>query len=235
MLNIAICDDNVMDIRMIKTNVIKVLSKMNLEFRIENFTNAFTMLEKDSNNLYDLIFLDIDMPKINGMDVAARLNCQTRIAEIIFVTNHDELVYRAYRFKALGFIRKKYLEAEIGEIIELFIEQTNQRRNYLFIHDAGSEKKITIEEIIYMQSDDHYVEIFKTNGKELIRKSLNDMEKEYMIYGFIRIHARYLVNYRYIYSIERCTVILTDNKQLPLSRSRVNSVKDSFQMFSRSI
>lgn len=183
--------------------------------------------------MFDAVFLDLDMPEMNGMEAASHLNKLNQSTEIVFVTNHDELVYKAFRFKAIGFIRKKYISEEIDEILDSLIENINaKRQNIVF---SGFEKKYSINEIIYMQSDDHYVDVFTENGKNTIRVKLNDIEKEYSHYGFLRIHSRFLVNYRYIYSIENNVVILSNRSQLPISRNRSKIVKKNFQFFSRRI
>lgn len=125
------------------------------------------------------------------------------------------------------------MDIEIDEIVESLIESINMKHKYVIICDSGIERKYNINDIIYMQSDDHYVDIFSINQKNSVRESLNNIEKMYSHYGFIRIHSRFLVNYRYIYSIERSTVVLNNLQQLPMSRSKVIAVKEAFQLFSR--
>jgi len=232
-MNIAICDDNYADLEYIAKIVYQSFNKNKISCNIKTYTNAGDLLEAHQNQLFDVIFLDLDMPEISGMEAASRLNKLNESTEIVFITNHDELVYKAYRFKALGFIRKKFLDIEIDEIVESLIESINMKHKYVIICDSGIERKYNINDIIYMQSDDHYVDIFSINQKNSVRESLNNIEKMYSHYGFIRIHSRYLVNYRYIYSIERSTVVLNNLQQLPMSRSKVIAVKEAFQLFSR--
>lgn len=235
MLKIAICDDSKSDIKMIHKNISTIFKNFNINFDIATFSDAAFFLSASEDKNFDVVFLDIDMPQINGLEVATELNKRNIISEIIFVTNHDELVYKAFRFKALGFVRKKHIETEMLEIIEILIEHINRRYKHILIQDGHIEKKAHINDVIYMQSDDHYVNVVTSNGKIMIRKTLNDIESEYSVYGFIRIHLRYLVNYRYIYSIEKNVIILDNQEKLPLSRSRAKAVKDSFQFFSRRV
>lgn len=234
-MRIAICDDNKTDLIYIEKSINSALKKININAETDTFTDSDLLLKQNRSNPYDAIFLDIDMPKANGMDIAAQLNKVNSLTEIIFVTNHDELVYKAYRFKALGFIRKEFLETEINEMLDILIENLNSNQKYIIVNDSGTSKKIPVNDILYMQSDDHYVDVYLTDKhkKETIRESLNNIEKDYSQHGFIRTHIRYLVNYKYIYSIEKNVVILTNHQQLPLSRSKTASVKEAFQFFSR--
>ncbi|MCL2071954.1 MAG: LytTR family DNA-binding domain-containing protein [Oscillospiraceae bacterium] len=235
MIRIAVCDDHESEVAIVSQNVRTILKKMNIRHDIKAFTDANALLCDNRESAFDVVFLDLDMPQISGMDAASKINEHNSSTEIVFVTNHDELVYKAFRFKALGFIRKKHLETEIAEIIKILLEHIMRKRKYIIIRNSGVDKKININDIIYMKSDTHYIDIYTSTGKEVLRRSLNDIEEEYSSYGFIRIHVRYLVNYRYIYSIEKNTIILNDRKQLPLSRSKIKDVKDSFQFFLRRV
>lgn len=234
-LKIAVCDDSINDLKHIGIAVKKAFQANNIMCELNNYTSAKQLLIDNINQPFDAIFLDLDMPEINGMEAAEKINEIGAVTEIIFVTNHDELVYKAFKFRAIGFIRKKFLDKEINEIIKVLIDDINLKQHYLIFFDSGSEKKCCVNDVIYMQSDDHYVDIITNNKKITVRTSLSDIEKKYSQYGFIRIHSRYLVNYRYIFSIEKSTVVLDNNCQLPLSRSKINSTKEAFQFFSRRI
>ena len=234
-MNIAICDDNETDIKYIRKIIKKEFASHNINCELSLYCDAKSLLDANHSQLFDVIFLDLDMPELNGMEAASQLNKSNSAAEIIFVTNHDELVYKAYRFKALGFIRKKYLETEIGEILETLIESINARQQYITFSDSGNEFKCLINDIMYMQSEDHYVNVITTKKKYTLRDSLNNIENLYAHLGFIRVHSRYLVNFRYIYSIEKNTIVLNNKHQLPISRSKTAAVKEAFQFYSRRI
>lgn len=232
-MKIAICDDDKNDLRYIHKVISESLVSKNINGEFNLFLSSEKLLDENKKSKFDVIFLDLDMPETDGMKVASYINKLNESTEIIFVTNHDELVYKAYKFKALGFIRKKFLEAEIDEVMDALIENINMNHQYIVFND--SEQKYTISDIIFMKSDDHYVDIVTNSAKYSIRESLNNIERSYSCYGFIRIHSRYLVNYRYLYSIEKNTVVLIDQRQLPMSRSRSSTVKEAFQFFSRRI
>lgn len=236
MIRIAIVDDEEKDLLYINKKIKEHFELKNLKYNSVLYISAKQLLQENKKNPFDVVFLDIDMPQLTGMDVATQLNIVSRKTLIVFVTNHDELVYKAYRFKAIGFIRKKYFDNEIGEMIDIILNEVCKNNHILNFYDANSIIKIDLFDVLYIKSDDHYVEFYFSGKKECIRRNLNDIETQVEHYGFIRIHSRYLVNYRYIYSIERTTIILSDSKtQLPISRNRIASTKKQFQMFSRSI
>lgn len=156
-MKIAICDDDKNDLRYIHKVISESLVSKNINGEFNLFLSSEKLLDENKKSKFDVIFLDLDMPETDGMKVASYINKLNESTEIIFVTNHDELVYKAYKFKALGFIRKKFLEAEIDEVMDALIENINMNHQYIVFND--SEQKYTISDIIFMKSDDHYVDI----------------------------------------------------------------------------
>lgn len=232
-MRIAICDDDKNELEYVYTVICENFKQKNILCESKKYISAISLLEDNEKEPFDAIFLDLDMQEISGMDVASQINKSNEFTEIIFVTNHDELVYKAYRFKALGFVRKKYLQDEIDEIVDLLIKSVNEKQRYIVLSDCDTEKKYHIEDIIFMKSEDHYVDIATRQEHFLIRESLVELEKQYSTYGFIRIHSRYLVNFRHIYSIEKNMIVLDNREQLPMSRNRIKFVKEEFQRYVR--
>ena len=232
-MRIAICDDSKSELIWVSKEIRNVFERKHIFLEEKQYTSANRMLVENKKQPFDVIFLDLDMKEINGMDVAFEINKLNMATEIVFVTNHDELVYKAYQFKALGFVRKQYLSDEIDEIVDLIIKLINERQRYIVFENRESEKKYRIEEIVYMRSEDHYIDIITLQDKFLIRTSMGNLEKQYSEYGFLRLHSRYIVNFSHIYSIEKNAVVLDDKKQLPLSRNRVKEVKEQFKQYVR--
>lgn len=236
MIRIAVVDDQKNDLAYIKKGIEKQLDLRNIKYKLYLYIDASKLLQDNENDPFDVVFLDIDMPQLTGMDAAESINNISPKTIIVFVTNHDELVYKAYRFKAVGFVRKSYFDDEINEILDVVLTEIHKRNHILNISDNRSIIKIDLFNLLYVKSDDHYAEFYSKNSKQCIRQSLNDIEMKIEHFGFIRTHSRYLVNYRHIYSIEKTVVILSDGKtQIPISRNKITDVKEKVQMFSRSI
>ena len=107
MIKIAVVDDEIEFVEILINKITEVCEKLNLEFKIDKYSNGFDIL--DNYKKYHLIFLDIEMPSIDGIATAKRLNEFKGSAEIpllIFVTSHDELVFEALKSFPYSFIRK---------------------------------------------------------------------------------------------------------------------------------
>lgn len=230
-MRLAVCDDNEQDLLYINKVLKAALTERYIECQIKLFEDAEDLLSENKNRKFDAVFLDIDMPNIGGMEAASRLNELHESTEIIFVTNHDELVYKAFRFKALGFIRKKCLESEMSDVLDALIESVSSSNRTFEL--PGAERRFSAAEIIFIQSDEHYLKVVAKHRDFYLRGKLNDIEKTVSSFGFIRIHSRYLVNYRSIYAIEQNEVVLDDGRRLPISRNKLSAVKESFRLFMR--
>lgn len=236
MIRIAVVDDEKADLDYIENKIKQQLELRNMAYNCDSYTNALDALNENMREPFHAIFLDIDMPQLSGLDMAEKINEVCAKTLIIFVTNHDELVYKAFRFKAIGFIRKGFFDEEADEMIDIMLSEIQKNSCVLKFIDSHSIIKINLSEIVYIKNDDHYVEFFFVDDKkECIRQNLNNIRSQVEHYGFLQIHSRYLVNCKYVYSIEQKNIILTNGVQLPLSRNRSTEVKDKFQLYLRSI
>jgi DNA-binding LytR/AlgR family response regulator len=235
MLNIAICDDNKNDLNNLKKHIESILEGKQIKNVVTCMLNAALLLETIKTTSFDVVFLDIDIPEMSGFELSSAITSADINTEIVFVTNHDEFVFKTHRYKPIGFIRKKYLSDEIGEIIDIVLAAINRKNVKLTISTAKGTKTLNLSDIIYAKSDSHYVDLFTESGKETLRESLSVFEEKYTKLGFIRVHNRFLVNFRFIYSIEKSEVVLQNKTKIPISRKHYESVKERYMEFSRTV
>ncbi len=235
MINIAIVDDEEQDRKYIESKISAQLDKNDFSCNLFTYSSAIQMLSDFEKSPFDVVFLDIDMPDMDGMETAEKINSINKNTNIVFITNHDELVYKAYRFKAIGFIRKGYLDEEIKDIIDVLQKEISSSSLILAIKDSHAVINIDLAEVLYIQSDDHYVDFYYGKKKESVRKTMAEIESMVAEKGFIKTHYRYLVNFRHIHSIDKTTVLLKENIRLPVSRGKGELVKEQYQMFVRSL
>lgn len=116
MLKIAVCDDDETMLGFLTDKISEIYNQNSIEFVIRPFLSGKFFLNSHKEYPFDVVFLDIDMPEISGFDIAEQVN---NISEtlIVFVTSHDELVYSSIKFRPFRFIRKTYIEAELGETL----------------------------------------------------------------------------------------------------------------------
>ncbi len=189
----------------------------------------------------DLLFLDIEMPWMNGFEL---LNCiaDNIHFDVVFVTAYDQYAIRAFKVKAQDYLLKPVDKDDLIKCIERIkgkSENFNQAKltgileemdnpislQRILLHTKNTIEVIRQDEIIYLQADSNYCNVYTTDGKRLmVTKTLNNLEKLLDLNQFIRIHRSYTVNINFIkkISIEDGVydAVLKDGNKLPISRRR---------------
>lgn len=235
MMRIAICDDNQAILRSYKDRIKALFESKHVEVTIFDYTKGSELVVDCGEISFDLIFLDIDMPEMSGFDVAEKINDIYEDSIIIFVTNEEQLVYRSLRYSPFRFIRKSYFVAELSEAIVSFLDLYYKRnKTQVFNCINGDLVAINIKEIMYIESNKHKVTVYLQKREIVTKAKIGELEENLKDYGFIRVHIGYLINMKYIFSIEKTEIILANQTSVPMSRHRTEQVKTEFQKYIRS-
>lgn len=190
--------------------------------------DAEAVLENGSASRFDVVLLDIEMPRLSGLTLAERLNAAKGCAEkpfIIFVTNREGLVFDALRLQPYSFVRKAHLED-----LEPCLIRLNEAcgEAFLTVKSGRSADRLALREVVYLEKQNNYVVIHTVRGDFRERCSMNDKSVALDGRGFLRPHIGYLVNMRYIAELTPQTVRLTDGRQIPVSRKYRAQVRRQF-------
>lgn len=222
MLKIAICDDEI--------EFAGVLSQILKNFYVNQIREIFIFDSPQklivSKENYDIIFLDIDMPVMNGIELSKKY-MKTK-TEIIFVTNKEALVFEAYNStESFGFIRKNQLKQDLFRVMQRYFKL---KKSEYTLKIKFEQKLIALNntDVIYIEKQVNSVIIHTAKKNYKIRKTLSELESELEKYGFVRTHIGYLINLDYIDLIEKNQVILKNKETVPISRNRYKFVCDAF-------
>lgn len=195
---------------------------------LEKFTDVENAVEFLTYNagMIDLIFLDIQMPTMNGFEFLEKF--KARNFEVIFVTAYDNFAIKAIKEAALDYILKPVEQNELTTAVKKVLTKKKYE-----VKDKDGLNKISIpvenrlvfldpQDIIYCKSDGNYSEIFTIKNDFLISKTLKFVEELLPKSIFYRIHQSYIVNLKKIKAYDKSTnyVILTNKMEFPVSRSK---------------
>lgn len=228
-MNIAICDDNERDALAAREVIKNTLNELNKDAEIAYYLNAEDIQEKllKKKESLDMLILDIDMPGISGLDLAEELRASNLKLLIIFLSNHEEFVFKAIEFQPFRYIRKFKLEIEMPIAIQSAVKiiAANSDLQITFNTDDG-DTKVMISEIMYYETEKRKIAVILKNGKKLfVNKTIIEMQKLIQNEKFIMIHRSCVVNADHVYNIHDYTVILNNNETLIVSRPRYKAVK----------
>ena len=228
---VAMCDEDTRLLTYQAQAVEACFSAENAVCRLEPFASSEELFKKLDSTEYDMVFLDIDMPQITGFDLAEKVSAKYPKMLIIFVTSHDELVFPTFRYHPFRFIRKSHFDEEIQEAVHEAVRSISERNRILEIQTTEGVQYVYASEILFAESEKNYLSIITKHGILRCRDTVSHKEKEWGPYGFVRTHNGFLVNQRYIYSIEAETVRLRSAryKEVPLSKRRRDAVIEAFK------
>lgn len=223
-MRIAICDDQAVCLEQTLSAVKKCLQ--GVEGRIDLFQNGMAFLKAFQDRAYDLVFLDIEMPEIDGITLAKKLRRLSKDVPIIFLTSHIEYALEGYEVNALRYLTKPVDTEKLRSVLSVVIERMRQQR-ILWIKTDMGEQKLFIKDILFMEAQNQNILIYTKKDAYCVRYNLSDYAQELAEDGFFRIHRGYLVSLAYIKNVGKGEITLANNTVLPVSRSKEKELKEA--------
>ena len=237
MLNIAFCDDDKTFLHNIEIEAAKIFKTLKVYTSISLFTNADLLIKRleKYDPYYDIIFLDIDMPVINGKEAARRLRLIDKKFKLVFITSFEHEALNTFQYDVSGFLPKTLLEERLPSVIKRIvnaISEENLRMQIFKVNMPGdrvSTVKIPLDDIIYIESVNRKIYLHTKRETYLLNDCrFMDMVEHYNSLGFVDIHRTCIVNIKYVFSIDDADVHLDDGTVLPLSRRKRQKVLDKY-------
>jgi len=231
-LNIAVCDDE----NKILEEIAAFIEKEFPGSRVEVFSDGqsfLTAVKSASNDEPDLLLIDIDMPGMSGMEVAAALTEEKSRTLIVFVTAHDELVYDSFKYHPFAFVRKKYLEEELRGVLKDCQKEIDSRNKQFIFQNASQTINLAQSEILYFEGQANYLAIHTTGDEYRMRSTMTAVEKKLENCGFLRIHKGFLVNLEHVKILKSENLELDNGELLPIGKSYSDEAKKSILRFMR--
>ena len=226
-MRIAICDDEEKYRIQLKTVLDKLL--INTDDDIETFSDGNILVLKFAESPFDLVFLDIEMPEIDGITLARKLRAVSEKVFIVFLTGHVEYALEGYEVNALRYLTKPVDIDKLKEVLNYVRDKIGSARQIIIREDG--------EEIIlngYGTANWENVRIVTTTGEHTIRYNIGDFEEQLKDDGFFRSHRGYLISLSKVKKLIKTDVVLdggADEIVLPVSRSNIKPLKDALYSY----
>lgn len=227
-MRIAVCDDEELFRIEFKSVLDKVL--INAEYDIDTFSGGSSLYEAFLKKPFDLVFLDIEMPGIDGITLAKRLRAVSENVQIVFLTSHIEYALEGYEVNALRYLVKPVDMNKLSEVLKYIQDKKNNSRQ-IMIKQEGEDIVIDLSDIIYMESMDKNVRIVTSKSEYITRYNISDYEEELKNSGFLRIHRGYLISLSKVKKIVKNDVVMDGDISLPVSRSNIKTLKDALYAY----
>ena len=230
MLQLAVCDDE----RVFRSDLRKILGTelelCGIDYHISEFTSGEELIAGLEKADCQILFLDIEMKGIDGVEAARRLRETKRQMEIIFVTSYADFVFQGYEVRALNYILKPYEPEKIAAVLHTALEALDiEAEKYYVIDQRGGSIRVPLSSVKYFSSERRTVHAVTTEREYTFYEKLSDLETE-LPDTFVRIHNRYLVHLKYLEAVRQNTAVV-DGEELPVSRSCKSGLSIAFAKY----
>lgn len=231
MMHIAIIDDEALMLEQVNKVVKNCFGE---DAVIETFMDGNSYLQHPDVSSFTLLFLDIDMPDINGFDLAQKLQYTNEEIIIIFMSHHEHLVYQTFQFSPFWFVRKSNLEKDITEALRHYHHELQKQRVTFTFKSGTVHRCVPLNSILYFESVMHdiWIHLLNKDVLKLDREkelTLQKLENTLNDQGFIRVHKSFLVNFRHIYIVNRQNVELKNQEKIRINPHKTAEIKKVFQ------
>lgn len=222
MYRIAVCDDEGHIREDIRIMLDRYATKNGRNFQCVLFDSATSLL-RDYRADFDILFLDISMKGLDGMEAAREIRRQDERVCIIFVTSMQQYAIQGYRVRAFGFITKPMNYQELSMELDCAlrtIDAGRLRDTSLTLRSGTQVDRLNVSEIMYCEVRNHTVSIYLHNGPRTYRYSMKELEQMLGQYGFFRPHNAYLVNHAAIAQVLGTRLILKNGQEIPIAQQK---------------
>lgn len=231
-MKIAVCDDQNIQIDLMNQHINEWSKINNIDVYIDNYISGEAFLfEWSDYDKYDIVFLDIEMNKVSGIELSNIIREKNKIVDIVFVTGIFKYALHGYKVGALQYLLKPVKKTDLYECLDNALDRIKGKyveNRYITLETAKNNIKIDYDTIEYCIMFSPYIDIHTNTGTITLRKKIGDVERILPKESFIRCHRSYLVNIKYIKSITKDYVVLENGVNIPISRGKYKETNEAF-------
>ena len=240
-INFAVCDDDEIVLDAVCQRVHSIFKRCGVDATGVKYLSSVKLYEhiKDPERKYNynLICLDIDMPKLDGVSLGKAIRENSPETEIIFVSNREDRVFDTIlNVRPFGFVRKNNFSSDLMDTLRAYISSKIDTNHYFVVKTDNNSvtRSLRVVDVVYIESFKDHQFIYMQDGEKIdIRMTMDELEQELSKYDIVRTHKGYLVNLKYIRRIDGSGITLSNGAVVGLSRTKVQEVKAQYLKYLR--
>ena len=217
-MKILICDDEQRYIDELKTHIEKFMQYRFVNYEIHTVNNPQEVAE--SNEIYQLVFLDIQMDNLDGISLAKILKKRNSKVAIFFVTSFNDYQDVAMDLRAFRFFEKPFNADRLYSGLEKAMEYIDESYIDFFVYANNEQKKILTDEVIYVERGNRQVTLVTTQGNFTTRESFDEWCEILQNSFFYRVHKSFIVNLHYVTGYKYSELFVQNNVRIPIASRR---------------
>ena len=227
-MKIAICDDREDDRGALKA----LLEAYRQDFEIREYGSGISLCgDMDYIRECGIVFLDINMDGMDGLEVASQIKAVCPKVHIVLVTAYVNYALDGYKVKASRFLLKDDLEQTLQECMDDILREILLEERVMEFGFVEGNVRLKVDDIIYIETSKHKNVFYTREQTFNIYKKMDELEEDLKGMGFVRIHQSFLINMKYIEKISSYVMVLTTGKEISVPKSRYSEVKRQYTLF----
>lgn len=230
-MNIAICDDQLDICGQLELLVEKILKNKKVKYNIDVYSSGIELCKEMSETEYQLVFLDVEMPEKNGVEIGRyiREKLKNEKIQIAYISSKEESAMSLFKLRPINFLIKPLRMEQIEKVIDKYIV-VSEIHNYFFEWQKGKEHyKITMDKINYFEISGRKIHMLAENMQDEFYGSIEEINDRLNKEKFLFIHKSTIVNYDYVKKISYEQVEMVDGRVFSISQSRRKSIKKQLE------
>jgi DNA-binding LytR/AlgR family response regulator len=232
MYRIAICDD----VKSSAAEAAELLKKYavchdEMEYEADVFYTSMDLLDALEKKVYDIFLLDIYIDRINGIELARSIKACNEDANIIFMTSSNAFYKEAFRIQAVHYLEKPIFEEDFFEAMDRVCREPAEI-HYLTFRESGEIHRVAADDIIYIESEDHYKRIVIQEKSFLIRSTMIALSEELKEPYFYVLGVKCIINLKRVLKITRKSRVIEDGRECSVPRGTYRSLSEMVLKYS---
>lgn len=231
MYRVAVCEDEAPIREEVAGLCREILGRLEPEHQVDVFASAEQLQEAlVQGSAFDLVCLDILLEGQNGMEFARRLREKDDRVSILFITGSSQFLKEGYAVRPIQYLFKPIQREELEDALRTDL-RLRRRPHTLTLRAGNKTAVLPLEELVYLESRNHWVVAHTAKGEQTFRITLSEVERQLPGDSFCRCHNSFLVNMAWVSQIGRRELVLRDGSVVPVSRGYYDSMQRRFVHF----
>lgn len=223
-VSVLVCDD-LPEERMKLLRMLRHYEEKNgIELRLETAADGSELLSMWKPGRWDIIFLDIFMPELDGIEAARRLREKDDICEIVFATTSRRHGMEGYEIRALDYLIKPFAQPEVDGAMDWFLRERSEKRMELRVRTSAGEEVVHTRDILYIESRGHSCVIHSVEQELSVRGSIDELAAG-LDSAFFHCHKSFLLNLAHVAEIEQRAFRMDNGEIVPISAANLSRSK----------
>lgn len=231
-IQIAICEDLYSERLELCRMVQAYFQRRNRQATVDTYASGGELLSALRPGRYHIIFLDIFMDHLSGLETARRIRQKDMACCLIFATTSQDHGVDSYEFRASDYLLKPISQSDVDSALDWCVGALAERLRRIELCSERERVQVPIQDILYIEIQAHMALTYTVKGCIPTRRSLDDLEKEIDSPDFLRCHRSFLVNMQHIARLEDLEICLSNSSRIPIAQANVSRVRQQFMDWS---